>query len=100
MSERSDSLSVVDNRTGKGYELEIRDGTIKAPDLRQIKVSDDDFGLMSYDPAFLNTASCTSEITFLAGEAGVLEYRGYPIDVLAEKSPYIEVAYLLIHGEL
>ncbi|HVS28536.1 MAG TPA: citrate synthase [Solirubrobacteraceae bacterium] len=100
MSERSDSLSVVDNRTGKGYELEIRNGTIKAPDLRQIKVSDDDFGLMSYDPAFLNTASCTSEITFLDGEAGVLEYRGYPIEVLAEQSTYLEVAYLLIHGEL
>jgi citrate synthase len=95
-----ETLSVVDNRTGKEYELEISDGTIRAPDLRQIKVSDDDFGLMSYDPAYLNTASCRSAITFIDGDKGILEYRGYPIEQLAEKSNYLEVAYLLIHGHL
>jgi citrate synthase len=95
-----DTLSVVDNRTGRSYQLAIEDGTVRATDLRQIKVSDDDFGLMSYDPAYMNTASCRSAITFLDGEAGVLEYRGYPIEQLAEKSSYLEVAYLLVHGEL
>src|SRR4051812_28854276 len=94
------SLSVTDNRTGKSYEIPIEDGTIRAPALREIKVDDDDFGLMSYDPAFMNTAPCRSAITFLDGERGVLEYRGYPIEQLAEKSSYLEVAYLLIHGEL
>jgi citrate synthase len=94
------TLTVTDNRTGKTYELEITDGTIRAPDLRQIKVSEDDFGLMSYDPAFMNTASCRSAITYLDGENGVLQYRGYPIEQLAEKSTYLEVAYLLVHGEL
>jgi citrate synthase len=94
------TLTVTDNRTGKTYELEITDGTIRGPDLRQIKASDDDFGLMSYDPAFMNTASCRSAITYLDGENGVLEYRGYPIEQLAEKSTYLEVAYLLVHGEL
>jgi citrate synthase len=98
--ERSDTLSVTDNRTGRQYEIPIEDGTIRAPALREIKVSDDDFGLMSYDPAYLNTASCRSEITFLDGEAGVLEYRGYPIEQLAERASYLEVAYLLIYGEL
>ena len=96
----ADTLSVTDNRTGRTYEVEITDGTVRAMDFRQIKVSDDDFGLMTYDPAYMNTASCRSGITFLDGEAGVLEYRGYPIDQLAEHSTYLEVAYLLVHGEL
>ena len=96
----SDTLTITDNRTGKTYELPIKDGTIKALDLRQIKTDADDFGLMTYDPAFMNTASCRSEITFIDGDKGILEYRGYPIEQLAEKSSYLEVAYLLIHGEL
>jgi citrate synthase len=95
-----DSLTITDNRTGKQYQLPIADGTIKAMDLRQIKVADDDFGLMTYDPAFMNTASCKSRITFIDGDKGILEYRGYPIDQLAEKSTYLEVAYLLLNGEL
>ena len=94
------SLTITDNRTGKHYEVGIDNGTIKAMDLRQIKVSEDDFGLMTYDPAFMNTASCKSRITFIDGDKGILEYRGYPIDQLAEKSTYLEVAYLLLHGEL
>src|SRR6476659_2860412 len=98
MSENS--LTITDNRTGKQYQLPIQDGTIKAMDLRQIKVSDDDFGMMTYDPAFMNTASCKSRITFIDGDKGILEYRGYPIDQLAEKSTYLEVAYLLLNGEL
>jgi citrate synthase len=96
----SNTLSVTDNRTGKQYELPVEDGTIKALDLRRIKTADDDFGLMTYDPAFMNTASCKSRITFIDGDKGVLEYRGIPIDELAEKSNYLEVAYLLLHGEL
>jgi citrate synthase len=95
-----DSLSITDNRTGKQYQLPIQDGTIRAMDLRQIKVSDEDFGLMTYDPAFMNTASCKSRITFIDGDKGILEYRGYPIEQLAEKSTYLEVAYLLLNGEL
>src|ERR1043165_1783196 len=95
-----DSLTITDNRTGKQYQLSIQDGTIKAMDLRQIKTSDDDFGMMTYDPAFMNTASCKSRITFIDGDRGILEYRGYPIDQLAEQSTYLEVAYLLLHGEL
>src|SRR5215217_2933900 len=95
-----DTLTITDNRTGKQYELPIQDGTIKAMDLRQIKLSDDDFGLMTYDPAFMNTASCKSRITFIDGDKGILEYRGYPIEQLAEKSTYLEVAYLLLNGEL
>ncbi|MFL5819594.1 MAG: citrate synthase [Solirubrobacteraceae bacterium] len=94
------TLSVTDNRTGKDYELEITDGTIRAIELREIKVSEDDFGLMSYDPSYLNTASCRSAITFIDGDEGILEYRGYPIEQLAEQSSYLEVAYLLVHGEL
>ncbi len=94
------TLTITDNRTGNEYELPIENGTIKAMDLRQIKVNDDDFGLMTYDPAFMNTASCKSRITFIDGDKGILEYRGYPIDQLAEKSSYLEVAYLLLHGEL
>ncbi|MCW3010489.1 MAG: citrate synthase [Solirubrobacterales bacterium] len=96
----SDSLTVTDNRTGQTYEVPITDGTVRAMDFRQMKTGEDDFGLMTYDPAFTNTASCRSAITYLDGEAGVLEYRGYPIDQLAEKSTYLEVAYLLVHGEL
>src|SRR3989442_904355 len=94
------SLTITDNRTGNQYDLPIENGTIKAMDLRQIKTSDDDFGLMTYDPAFMNTASCKSRITFIDGDKGILEYRGYPICQLAEQSTYLEVAYLLLHGEL
>ena len=99
-AERQDSVSITDNRTGESYELEVTDGTVKAMDLRQIKVSEDDFGLMAYDPAFINTAACRSQITYIDGEAGVLEHRGYPIEQLCENSTYLEVAYLLIFGEL
>jgi citrate synthase len=95
-----DTLTVVDNRTGKSYELPIQDGTVRAADLRQIKASDDDFGLMSYDPAFMNTAACRSAITFIDGDKGILRYRGYPIEQLAEKSTFLETSYLLLHGEL
>lgn len=94
------TLSIVDNRTGKTYEVPIEHDTIKATDLRQIKVNPEDFGMMTYDPAFMNTASCKSTITFIDGDKGILRYRGYPIDQLAEKFSYLEVAYLLIHGEL
>jgi citrate synthase len=94
------TLSVTDNRTGRQYELPIADGTVRSIDLRQIRVDDEDFGLMTYDPAYMNTASCRSAITFIDGERGILEYRGYPIEQLAERSSYLEVAYLLIHGEL
>jgi citrate synthase len=96
----SNTLTINDDRTGKQYVLPIENGTIRAMDLRQIKVAEDDFGLMTYDPAFMNTASCKSQITFIDGDKGILEYRGYPIDQLAEKSSYLEVAYLLLHGEL
>src|SRR5215213_1384802 len=95
-----DVLSVTDERTGRSYELPIADGAISAPDLRQIKVSDDDFGLMSYDPAFTNTASCRSAITWIDGDKGELWYRGIPIEQLCEHSTYLEVAYLLIFGNL
>ena len=95
-----ETLTVIDNRTGKQYELPIEEGAIHAKDLRQIKTSDDDFGLMSYDPAFMNTASCKSRITFIDGDRGILRYRGYPIEQLAEQSSYLEVAYLLLNGEL
>src|SRR5947209_19547226 len=94
------TLTITDNRTGKQYELAIENETIKALDLRKIKVAEDDFGLMTYDPAFMNTASTKSRITFIDGDKGILEYRGYPIDELAEKSSYPEVAYLLLPGEL
>jgi citrate synthase len=99
-AESGDTLSVTDNRTGTSYEVEITDGTVKAMDFRQIKVTEDEFGMMTYDPAFTNTASCRSAITFIDGEAGVLEHRGIPIEQLCEKSSYEEVAYLLIFGEL
>jgi citrate synthase len=94
------TLTVTDNRTGETYEVEISDGTVKAMDFRQMKVDEDDFGLMTYDPAFTNTAACRSEITYIDGEAGVLEHRGYKIEELCERSSYLEVAYLLIHGQL
>jgi citrate synthase len=96
----ADTLTITDNRTGQSYELPISDGTIRATDLRQIKVDDADFGLMTYDPAFMNTASCRSAITYLDGDAGVLQYRGYPIEQLAAQSSFLEVAYLLLDGEL
>jgi citrate synthase len=95
-----DSITVRDNRTGREYEIPIENGAIHASALRNIKTSEDDFGLMSYDPAFMNTASCKSKITFIDGEKGILRYRGYPIEELAEKCKYLEVAYLLIWGEL
>ncbi len=95
-----DTLSVTDNRTGRSYELEINDDTIKALDLRQIKVNDDDFGMMTYDPAFTNTASCRSAITYIDGDKGILQHRGIPIEQLCEHSSFVEVAYLLIFGEL
>jgi citrate synthase len=96
----ANTLTITDNRTGKSYELPIAEGTIKALDLRQIKTGDDDFGLMTYDPAFMNTAACRSAITFIDGDKGILRYRGYPIEQLAEKASFLEVAYLLCDGEL
>jgi citrate synthase len=96
----ADTVTVTDNRTGQTYELEVTDGTIRAMDLRQIKVSEDDFGLMAYDPAFTNTASCRSAITFIDGEAGILQHRGIPIEQLCAHSTYLEVAYLLVFGQL
>jgi citrate synthase len=93
-------LTVTDSRTDKTYEIPIEDGAIRASALRQIKVSPDDFGLMSYDPGFMNTAACKSRVTFIDGERGILHYRGYPIEQLAEESDYLETAYLVIHGEL
>jgi citrate synthase len=96
----SDTLTVTDNRTGRTYEVPINEGTLRAMDLRQVKVSEDEFGLMSYDPAFTNTASCRSAITYIDGEAGILQHRGYPIEQLSERSNFLEVAYLLIFGEL
>jgi citrate synthase len=94
------TLTITDNRTGKSYEIPVQDGTIRALDLRQIKAGDDDFGLMTYDPAFTNTASCKSSITFIDGDKGILNYRGYPIEQLAEHSTYLDTAYLILNGEL
>ncbi len=94
------TLTATDSRTGRTYELPITDGTVRAVDLRQIKVEEGDFGLMSYDPAYLNTASCRSSITYIDGDAGILQHRGYPIEQLCEHSTYLEVAYLLINGAL
>ncbi len=96
----TDTLTVTDNRTGKSYDLEITDETVKAIDLRQIKANEDDFGMMAYDPAFTNTASCRSSITYIDGEAGILQHRGIPIEQLCEKSTFLEVAFLLVYGEL
>jgi citrate synthase len=98
--ERRDALSITDHRTGKVYEVPIADGTIRAMDLRQIKTDPSDFGLMSYDPAYMNTASCKSRITFIDGDKGILRYRGYGIEQLAENCSYLEVAYLLLYGAL
>jgi citrate synthase len=95
-----DTLTITDNRTGKQYEVPIQDGTIRAMDLRQIKVSPDDFGMMTYDPAFMNTAACRSRITYIDGDTGVLLYRGYPIEQLAERSDFLETAFLILFGEL
>ena len=94
------ALAITDKRTGKEYEIPISHGAIRAMDLRQIKASTDDFGLMTYDPAFMNTASCRSAITFIDGDKGILRYRGYPIEQLAEKCTFLEVAYLILFGEL
>ena len=96
----TNTLTITDNRTGKRYDVPVSDGTIKAADLRQIKTGPDDFGVMTYDPGFMNTASCRSAITYIDGDAGVLRYRGYPIEQLAEHSSFLETAYLLLHGEL
>ena len=96
----ADTLSITDNRTGKKYELPIQDGTVRAMDLRQIKEKPDDFGLMTYDPAFMNTANCRSAITYIDGDKGILLYRGYPIEQLAEESNFLETAYLILFGEL
>ena len=95
-----DSLSITDNRTGKSYEVQITDGTIKALDLRQIKTSAEDFGMMTYDPGFTNTASCRSSVTFIDGDLGILRHGGYPIEELAERASFLEVSYLLYNGEL
>jgi citrate synthase len=97
---RRDTLTIIDNRTGKTYEVPITNDTIRANDLRKVRVDEADFGMMSYDPAFNNTASCISRITYIDGDKGILRYRGYPIEELAEKSTYLETAYLLLHGEL
>ncbi|HEX9367609.1 MAG TPA: citrate synthase [Vicinamibacterales bacterium] len=96
----SETLTITDNRTGRHYEVPIQDGTIKATDLRQIKVTPDEFGLMTYDPAFMNTANCKSRITYIDGDKGVLLYRGYPIEQLAEQSDFLETAFLILFGEL
>jgi citrate synthase len=96
----SNTLTIVDNRTGKKYDLPIQDNTIRAMDLRQIKAAPDDFGLMTYDPAFMNTANCRSTITYIDGDKGILLYRGYPIEQLAEDSDFLETAYLILFGEL
>ncbi len=96
----ADTLTITDNRTGKTYQIPIQDGTIRAMDLRQIKVKPDEFGMMTYDPAFMNTASCRSAITFIDGDNGILLYRGYPIEQLAEHSDFLETAYLILFGEL
>ena len=95
-----ETITIIDNRTGKKYNLPVTDDTIKAADLRQIKVREGDFGLMTYDPAFMNTALCRSRITYIDGEKGILRYRGYPIEQLAEHSTFLETAYLLLFGEL
>ena len=95
-----DTLTITDNRTGKNYTVAVENGTIRAMDLRQIKTGPEDFGLMTYDPAFMNTASCRSAITYIDGDRGILRYRGYPIDVLADHCTYLEVAYLILFGDL
>ncbi|NTV97999.1 MAG: citrate (Si)-synthase, partial [Chlorobiaceae bacterium] len=99
-TESRNSLTVTDNRTGKIYEVPIENGAILTSELRKIKTSEDDFGLLGYDPGFMNTASCKSSITYIDGDKGILRYRGYPIEQLAEKSTFLETAYLLIKGML
>ena len=96
----ADTLTITDNRTGKQYEIPIKEGAIRATDLKQIRSGGEDTGLMTYDPAFLNTAACRSAITYIDGDKGILQYRGYPIEQLAENCNYLEVAYLIIFGEL
>src|SRR5882724_9250143 len=96
----ADTLSITDNRTGRKFDVPIQNGTIKAIDLRQIKSGPDDFGLMTYDPAFTNTANCRSAITYIDGDKGILLYRGYPIEQLAEESDFLETAYLILFGDL
>src|SRR3954467_8548918 len=96
----AETLTITDNRTGKHYDVPIHDGTIKATDLRQVKVTDDEFGMMTYDPAFMNTAACKSRVGSIDGDQGVLLYRGYPIEQLAQSSDFLEVAYLIRFGEL
>src|SRR5215475_15384855 len=95
-----ETLTITDNRTGKGYTLPIENGTVRAMDLRQIKTDVDYFGLMNYDPALMNTASTKSAITFIDGDKGILEYRGYPVEQLAEKCSFLEVAYLILFGDV
>src|SRR5512136_1943809 len=94
------TLTITDDRTGKTYTLPIENDTIRAMDLRKIKVNADDFGMMTYDPAFMNTASCRSAITYIDGDKGILRYRGYPIEELARRASFMDVAYLLLNGEL
>src|SRR5687768_8076815 len=96
----ADTLTITDNRTGKQYEVAIKEGAIRATDLKQIKADSSDTGLMTYDPAFLNTAACRSAITYIDGDKGILQYRGYPIEHLAEHCNYLETSYLIIFGEL
>ena len=96
----AETLTITDNRTGKQYQLPITDGTIRANDLKKIKVDEEDGGLATYDPAFMNTAACRSRITYIDGDKGILLYRGYPIEQLAEHSTYLETAYLILFGEL
>ena len=96
----AETLTITDNRTGKQYEIPIQDGTIRAADLRQIKVTSDEFGMMTYDPAFMNTSSRRSRITFIDGDKGILLYRVYPSEQLAEHSDFLETSYLLLFGEL
>jgi citrate synthase len=95
-----ESITILDNRTSKSYTIPLFKGNVRAIDLRQIKVNADDFGMMTYDPAFMNTSSCQSSITFIDGDKGILKYRGYPIEQLSEKCSYLEVTYLIVHGEL
>src|SRR5436305_13487552 len=95
-----DSITITDNRTGQTYTMPVESGTIRAMDLRRIKTGADDFGMMTYDPAFMNTANCRSAITYIDGDKGVLLYRGYPIEQLAQDSTYLETAYLILFGEL
>src|SRR5713101_4021193 len=96
----AETLTITDNRTGRQYEVPIQDGTIRAADLRQIKVTPDEFGMMTYDPALMNTAHCKSRITYIDGDKGALLYRGYPIEQLAEQSDFLETASLILFGEL